>query len=85
MNDLPADSEYKRIEKNIDNWQRRQSSVLLLANDDITFETQYQTLISEMEKLGIRKLDAKRNEFYQQNCEKSGRVIERVNGDDERD
>ena len=77
---LLPDSEYGIIEKNIMDWQKKQIPVLIMSENDVEFEAQYQIFMSNFETLGINKLDEKINEFYQINCINSGRVIERVNG-----
>jgi hypothetical protein len=80
LDDIAPDSKLGAIENKIMDWQKKQLPVVIMADNDTEFEAQYQILINNMKTLGIRELDAKKNEFYQLNCEKSGRVIEKVNG-----
>lgn len=65
---IPVDSALGEKEKAVEKWLESQIPNVILAEDEDTFEQQYQRLIDRMAELGIQEVDARKNKEFQKNC-----------------
>ena len=76
---ISADSKENQIEKAVEEWKARQITKVVLAENEETFEKEYNTLIQGLYERGIEKLNKCKNEGYQENCQEYGKKIQKVN------
>lgn len=71
--------EGQKLESELQDYKKKQMLKVLLAESDAQFEQEYQTLMDELEEMGIEELDAQKNVQYQKNCREQKERIEKVN------
>lgn len=52
----------------IDNYLKGQISTIVMTKDDASFETQYEAMLAQLDKLGINDLNQTYNEAYKEKC-----------------
>lgn len=76
---IPTESAEGRIEKSVAEWKDSQIVKVVLAESDRNFEREYEILIQGLLERGITRLDERRNDGYQANCQEYGSRIQKVN------
>lgn len=76
---MSSENEFDGIQTDINEYKKRQLSLLILAQSEQEFEERYQEFIETLKQLGIEKLDELKDEAYRKNCIKYGKQIDKVN------
>lgn len=76
---LSSGKEIDGIHTDINEYKKKQLSLLILSRSEQEFEQRYQEFIETLKKLGIEKLDELKDEVYRENCIKYGKQIDKVN------
>ena len=63
----------------IDNYLKGQISTIVMTKDDAAFETQYEALLGQLDKLGIKALNEAYNEAYKEKCAYYGETLTNCN------
>lgn len=77
------DDGWKELQGTIELWKADSITKVVLAESKDLFEEEYTKMIQGLYERGIEKLDEKKNEAYQKNCEIYGNKIEKVNKEKE--
>ena len=72
-------SSYNTTEIEVKSYVPQQLAKLILAGDDAEFDSLYNEFIEQLDKLGLRELDAYKNEFLQKNYETYGYTLKAIN------
>lgn len=76
---ISSESVEGSIEKAIAEWKDSQIIKVVLAESEMAFEEEYETLIQGLYDRGIEELDKCREEGYRANCQEYGSSIQKVN------
>ena len=63
----------------IDNYLKGQTATIVMTKDDAAFETQYEALLGQLDKLGIKALNEAYNEAYKEKCAYYGETLTNCN------
>ncbi len=77
------DEEYEQLEAEIEKWKEEQIKLVILAETEEKFESEYKNLVQGLIDRRVERLDDKKNEEYQKNCEEYNVHIEKVNKHEE--
>lgn len=78
---IAAGSDLSNKQLEIDSYSAAQVAKIILAADDAAFESLYAELIQNLDKLGLKEIDAYTNEQVQRQYESLGYTLTAVNGD----
>ena len=76
---MTSENKFDVIQTDINEYKKRQLSLLVLAQSEQEFEVRYQEFIETLKQLGIEKLDELKDQAYKKNCMKYGKQIDKVN------
>lgn len=77
--ELDPDEKYVKLDKSINEYVKKRIPVLLLADNEDTFDREYWNFYSQLAKLGVQSLNEKKNEIMKENCERYGITMEKIN------